>query len=89
MRKVYVIGVGTGSDAMTTARRLLADTPDVELICVNSMEDVPLEERMKSVNDSIMQIHTIKPQHIFEDLKLIETYHKKRKGHERPYKYHR
>jgi hypothetical protein len=87
MKKVFVIGAGTGLEAIEKAKKVLELKEDVEIICVESMEDVPFKERLKSDPSIIQQIHKFKALPKFE-IPFIET-DKKRKGHERPYKYHR
>ena len=89
MKKVFVIGAGTGLDAIEKAKKVLELKGDIEIICVESMEDVPFNERIKSDPSVIQQIHK------FTNPRLAEPYvpyfetDKKRKGHERPYKFHR
>ena len=87
MKKVFVIGAGTGLDAIEKAKKVLELKEDVEIICVESMEDVPFKERLKSDPSIIQQIHKLEALPKFE-IPFIET-DKKRKGHERPYKFHR
>lgn len=88
MKIIYVIGAGTGLDAIEKARRALALSEETEIICIENMEDVPFKERLKSDPSLIQQIYTIK------NLRMAEPYipyfekQEKRKGHERPYKYH-
>lgn len=86
MKKVYVIGAGSGSEAIEKARRILDINGDIEIICVEDMEDIPLKEQLSSDPSVIQQIYEFKscpilPYESFES--------KKMKGHERPYKYHR
>ena len=87
MKKVFVIGAGTGSDAVEKAKKILKLKDEVEIICVESMEDIPFNERIKSDPSVIQQIHEFKP---FLKMEVVPYFDdKKRKGHERPYKYHR
>lgn len=87
MKKVFVIGAGTGLDAIEKAKKTLELKGDVEIILVETLEDIPLKERFSSDPSVIQQIHK------FETLPRIEVApyfpDKKRKGHERPYKFHR
>ncbi len=87
MKKVFVIGAGTGLDAIEKAKKVLELKGEVEIICVESMEDVPFSERLKSDPSVIQQIHELKAPPIIQ-VPYFET-DKKRKGHERPYKFHR
>jgi cysteine synthase len=87
MKKVFVIGAGTGLDAIGKAKKVLELKGDVEIICVESVNDVLFKERLKSDPSIIQQIHELKALPNFE-MPFIET-NKKRKGHERPYKFHR
>jgi len=90
MKKVYVIGAGIGLNAIETAKKVLEIKEEVEIICVENMEDVPPSDRIKSDVSTIRQIHNyysappILPSIYFDDID-----EPKRKGHERPYKFHR
>lgn len=88
MKKVFVIGAGTGLDAIEKAKKVLELKGDVEIICVERMEDVPFNERLKSDPSVIQQIHKFSAQPILAEITFMDT-DKKRKGYERPYKYHR
>ena len=81
MSKVYVIGHFEG-DIETI--RVAANIPtDTEVICVSSVEEIPIGERPKDiVRNNVYPIVNI-PR--FEPLFFPE----KRKGHQRPYKFHR
>ena len=57
MKKVFVIGAGTGLDAIEKAKKVLDLKGDVEIICVENMEDVPFNERIKSDPSVIQQVH--------------------------------
>ena len=87
MKKVFVIGAGTGLDAIEKAKKVLELKGEVEIICVENMEDIPFSERIKSDPSVIQQIHELKASPIIP-VTYFET-DKKRKGHERPYKFHR
>jgi hypothetical protein len=84
MKKVFVIGAGTGLDAIEKAKKFLELKEDVEIICVESIEDVPLPERL---NSDLSEIHKFSAPPILSSLTYFDD--KKRKGYERPYKYHR
>lgn len=88
MKKVFVIGAGIGTDAIETAKKVLDLKDDVEIICVENMEDIPLKERIKSDPSVIQQIHKFSAP---REIPLMPYFHtdKKKKGHERPYKFHR
>lgn len=88
MEKVFVVGVGTGLDAIEKAKKVLELKGDVEIICVETIEDIPFSERVKSVGSSIMEIHKYSAPP-FLPVMTYEHIDKKKKGHERPYKYHR
>jgi len=87
MKTVYVIGAGVGPDAIDRAKKLLELKDDDKIVCVESMEDVPVTERMKLEHPNIQQILKIEAPPIPEPIQYFED--KKRKGHERPYKFHR
>lgn len=88
MKKVYVIGAGTGLNASKEAITVLNLNENDEIICVNSIEDVPLEERIKSDPSVIQQIHKFSAPPIIPVMPFFET-GKEKKGHERHYKFHR
>jgi hypothetical protein len=87
MKKVFVIGAGTGLDAIEKAKKDLDLDDTVDIICVNNMDDVPLKERLKSDSSVIQQIYEISARPNLEIPLILNN--KRRKGHERPYKYHR
>ncbi len=76
MKKVYVIGW----DAQTDVRALI-HRQDVEVIKVDSNEDIPISERGSIETHEAFKI---KPRHEF-----IEPYPISKQSHRRPYKYHR
>lgn len=85
MNKVYVIGAGHLD--IEEAKKMMAIPPNVEICCVEKVEDVPLSDRLRS-DYPTMEVHkfTAPPllpsyTHLYEE--------KWGKGHERPYKYHR
>jgi hypothetical protein len=88
MKKVFVIGAGTGLDAIEKAKKVLELKGEVEIICVESMEDIPFNERIKSDPSVIQQIHKFSAPPIIPVMPFFET-GKEKKGHERPYKFHR
>jgi len=79
--KVYIIG---GSKIDTAILKAELNLPaNAELVCVESMEDVPLPERVQSVPLQVYEFKLTKP----VSMPFIDT--KKYRGHERPYKYHK
>lgn len=88
MKKVFVIGAGIGAGAIETAKKVLELKDDIEIVCVESMDDIPLRERIKSDPSVVQQIHKFSaPREIPQTPYFYAD--EKRKGHERPYKYHR
>ena len=87
MKKVLVIGAGNGLDVIEKAKKTLELKGEVEILCVESMKDIPFNERIKSDPSVIQQIHEFKALPKIEVAPYFDD--KKRKGHERPYKYHR
>jgi predicted aconitase with swiveling domain len=82
MKKLYVIGASQNSDALA---KIIAENPNLDVVCVNSVDEIPLTERIKSVNKNIVEIKQIqlKPNY-------YQPYFKeKKKNHERPYKFHK
>jgi NADH dehydrogenase FAD-containing subunit len=88
MRTVYVIGAGVGSEAVETAKQVLQIKGDFKIVCVEDMEEIPLKDRLSSVAGNIMTINKITAPPIIPQVRLID-FENKRKGHERPYKYHK
>ena len=86
-KKIHIFGAGTGLDAIEKAKKVLELKGEVEIICVENMEDIPFSERIKSDPSFIQQIYELKDPPIIL-VAYFET-DKKEKGHERPYKYHR
>lgn len=87
MDKVYVIGTGHNSDQINRMISELCLREKPEIIYVESMEDIPIAERLNSANPNI-----IVPALKLKAPKLPESHFivdKKYKGHERPYKFHR
>lgn len=88
MSKIYVIGHFEG-DIETI--RVAANIPtDTEVICVSSVEEIPIEERARQTlkQTSIHQL-TLHDEGLLPNPISWEKPYKKRKGHERPFKYHR
>ena len=82
-KKIYVIGAG---HIDIEKIRLAVNIPEsTEIILVNSKEDIPFEERMKSD----LSVREITPIKLIPRDNLITVFPVKRKGHERPYKFHR
>ena len=87
MKKVYVIVAGAGDDAKEKANKVLELQDDVEIICVDSVQDIPIDERSLIYNN-VMEVHKFIARPLFTDIQY-EYIPKKRKGHERQYKYHK
>lgn len=87
MKKVFVIGAGTSLVAIEKAKKVLELKDDVDIICVESLEDIPFNERLKSDPSVIQQIHEFSTPPILPSMTYFND--KKRKGYERPYKFHR
>lgn len=85
MKKIYVIGIGAGIEAIEKAKKILELKEEAEIICVESMDEIPINKRLKS-DSTIQQIHKLSAPKIIPYTTFFED--KKRKGHERPYKYH-
>jgi len=85
-KKVYVIDRSGDFSYTEKLRELLGYSEDTEMICVQSMEDIPFEETIRSDRHNIMELHnySMKP-----DIKFEPIFKDKHKGHERSYKYHR
>lgn len=86
MRKVYVIG---HIDHDVEMIRIAANIPtDVQVVCVSSVNDIPIEERM---NPRPLDAHklTLAEKLPCPDLNYCDVSNKKIKGHQRPYKFHR
>lgn len=87
MRKVYVIGAENMD--IEKIRRIISTPDNVEIICVKNMEEIPLEDRLKSDPSVIHQIHEFKTCPIVPATYSYFGTEKRVKGHERPYKFHR
>ena len=83
MKKVYIIGAEKSPDAIESARKICELSEDVEIVLVESIEDVPLSERIKA----IPQIHKITAIPRLPDIEYVDA--KKKNNHIRPYKFHR
>lgn len=88
MSKVYVIGHFEG---YIETIRVAANIPtDAEVICVSSVEEIPIEERarqgLKQVGIHQLTLHN---EELLPNPISWEKPYKKIKGHERPYKFHR
>jgi len=92
MKKLFVIcATGAGLKALEKAKKALEKEAlelkkGVEIICVESIEDIPLKERLISDPSIIQEIYTISAAPILPSMTYF--YNKKRKGYERPYKDH-
>jgi cysteine synthase len=88
MKKIYVVGVGTGLSAVGKAKEILELKEDVEIICVGSRDDIPFKERLKSDPSIIREIHKFSAPQMLPAPTYFDT-NKKIKGHQRPYKFHK
>lgn len=88
-RKVYVIGAGIDSTEIERAKAIIG-RKDIEVICVNSKDDLPKDDALAYDILVVSQMHKYQAHPPIPELKVV-TYEPepKRKGHERPYKYHR
>ena len=73
MKTVYVIAAGIeldvhekARDVLEKARKALSLEDNVEIICVNDINDVPIQERIKSDPSIIQHIYQIKAPIIHE-----------------------
>lgn len=87
MKTIFVIGAGTGLTAIENAKKVLELKQDIDIICVESMEDVPFKERLKSDPSIIQQIHKFTAPPLLPQMTCFDD--KNRKSHRRPYMYHR
>jgi hypothetical protein len=88
MKKIFVIGAGTDPDAIERAKKILELKDDVEVVCVKTIEDVPPDERFKQCTPAVQEIYKISAPPVLPPMTFFDK-GKKKKGHERPYKYHR
>ena len=81
MSKVYVIGAKDTD--MQRIREITETDNDVEVVLIDSMSEIPMEDRHKNIG-----VKEIIP---FISLPRFEPsfYSEKRKSHERPYKFHK
>ena len=77
MKSIYIIG----GNSIETARRLLDVPEDVNVILVNSQEDIPLGDRDSS------DISCILPFRRMPNVKFYDNY--KKPSWKRDYKYHK
>lgn len=80
MIKIYVIGASSIAEAKKVFK---LNNDDIELIPVNSKEDIPINDRFTS---AIAELHKF---HAPETLPTNYFERNDKKGHERPYKYHK
>lgn len=86
MRKVYVLGAG---DSDIQKIREITSIPDnVEIVCISSMENIPIEEQFNSDIATVRQIHKFSAPPLLPLMPYIST-DRKTKGYERPYKFHK
>lgn len=82
--KVYVIGAGNPE----IAKKVLdMEKTDAEIILVNSIEDIPLEERVNRNPPIVEEIFTISAHPPLPELRVFDN--KGKKGHQRPYRFHK
>ena len=86
MNKVYIIG-SNETNVKKITEEILERNKSAEIIFVENIKDIPFEERLKSVNPPMIIENYKFINH--PDLRSTVFFDKKRKGHERPYKYHR
>ena len=86
MSKVYLIGTSI-SEAKVAEIRVAANIPtDTEVICVSSVEEIPIEERPIT---RPLEVHKLTLCEKLPDPICWEKPNKKVKGWQRPYKFHR
>lgn len=86
MNKVYLIGVGVGEEHIAAARASLSIAANIPMICVSKVEEIPIEDRIQQISE----MRSLKAPPLLEIPNLIDFERpKKRKGHERQYKFHR
>lgn len=84
MNKVYVIGHLKGDiETIRVAANIPANT---EIICVSSVEEIPIKERPSCLKQSV---HKLTIPDRLPDPIYYEKPFKKVKGWQRPYKFHR
>ena len=72
--------------ALAEVKKLFEIKDDEEIIIVEGVEDIPLEDRFRSDAEVIRQFYNLGEPELLPPIFYPEE---KRKGHERPYKYHR
>ena len=86
--KIYVIGADhSGKASLEMLERIKAENPNLDIVSVSSIEDIPINDRIKLHSTGIYEFKC--PPIVTPTLTCAEKFNKKRKGHERPYKYHR
>lgn len=85
MKKVYFIGVGIGEEHIAAARTSLHIAADIPIICVSSVENIPIEDRMQQISE----MRSLKAYPILEIPEINWEKPIKNKGYERQYKFHR
>lgn len=88
MKTLIIVGTGEVCNMGEIIRELSAEGHRVgDVLMYNYIDDIPADYRTGE-NVIIKEIHTIKAPPILKvDPKIL--YPEKKKGHERPYKYHR
>jgi hypothetical protein len=79
MKTIFVIG----KVEEIQARKILSVPDEIKIVIVDSMEDVPISERLSSITRSIYEIKAPPkiPEFHYQDIP--------KQNHKRPYKYHR
>lgn len=85
MKKVYLIGIGIEEHHIEAARASLSIAADIPIICVSSVEKIPIEDRMQQISE----MRSLKAPPPLLEIPQIYWDKPKKKGHEPPYKYHK
>lgn len=90
MSKIYLVGIGKNIDLNRLEEIIIAANMPVnaEVICVSSVEEIPIEERSNS-SLVIESVHKLTLCERIPDLICLEKPDEKIKGWQRPYKFHR
>ena len=97
-KKVYVIDKSGDFSYTEKLREILGCSEDTEIICIQTLEQIPLEVRIK---EEILREEGLKHESLIEEINgIISTPYDlnnstaikakgKYKGYEKPYKYHK